>query len=116
MIRALREFKREILDEGFGKPIPKGAMVRLHYTGKFPDGRVFDSTYERAEPKEIHIGVGTAIQAWDMGITGLKKGSKATLFCPPEFAYGKDGLGQIVPPNATVIFELEILDYDLSEY
>lgn len=71
MMRALRDFKVTVSKEGFGKSISKGCLVNMHYVGKFTDGTVFDSSYDRHEPKQIHIGVGTAIPAWDLGICGL---------------------------------------------
>lgn len=108
------DFKCTVVDEGAGKPIPKGALVKVHYKGKFTDGTIFDSSYERNEPTAVIVGVGAAIPGWDEAICGLKKGAKATIFCPPEYAYGDQGFGQIVPPNSTVIFELEVLDFQES--
>jgi FKBP-type peptidyl-prolyl cis-trans isomerase len=76
------------LNEGTGPLVPKGSMVKVHYTGKFPDGRVFDSSVSRGKPLEFKIGVGQVIRGWDEGITKLQVGQKAEITCPPDFAYG----------------------------
>jgi FKBP-type peptidyl-prolyl cis-trans isomerase len=74
-----KEVKVTINKEGFGRPITKGSVVRLDYTGKFLDGRVFDSTYVKGKPIEIPVGIGAAIKAWDVAICGLQKGSNVTI-------------------------------------
>ena len=76
------------MNEGTGPLVPKGSMVKVHYTGKFPDGRVFDSSVSRGKPLEFKIGVGQVIRGWDEGITKLQVGQKAEITCPPDFAYG----------------------------
>lgn len=91
--------------------VPKGALVKVHYTGKFPDGRVFDSSVPRGEPLEFKVGVGNVIKGWDEGICQLTKGQKAVLICPPEFAYGARGAGGVIPPNATLHFDVEVIDF-----
>jgi len=91
--------------------VPRGAMVKVHYTGKFPDGRVFDSSVERGDPLEFKVGAGNVIRGWDDGICQLQKGQKATLICPPEYAYGKQGAGGVIPPNATLHFDVEVIDF-----
>ena len=106
-----KEFKVSVIEEGFGKVIPKGSVVQPQYTGKFLDGRVFDSTYVTGKPVTIPVGIGAAIKGWDVSICSLKKGSKATIFCPPEYAYGDKGFKNVVPPNCPLIFDLEVLDF-----
>ena len=76
------------MNEGTGPLVPQGSMVKVHYTGKFTDGRVFDSSVSRGKPLEFKIGVGQVIRGWDEGITKLQVGQKAEITCPPDFAYG----------------------------
>lgn len=91
--------------------VPKGATVKVHYTGKLEDGTIFDSSLTRGSPLEFQVGMGMVIKAWDEGICQLKKGSKAILTCPPEYAYGPQGAGDVIPPNATLVFEVEVVDW-----
>ena len=99
------------LNEGTGKCVPVGAMVKVHYTGKFLDGKVFDSSVQRGDPLEFKVGMGQVIRGWDEGIQQLQKGQKAELTCPPEFAYGSKGAGGVIPPDATLIFDVEVIDF-----
>ena len=99
------------LNEGTGPVCPPRSKVTVHYTGKLLDGTVFDSSVKRNKPFEFTVGVGQVIKAWDQGITQLKKGQKAILTCPPEYAYGSNGAGGVIPPNATLIFEVELIDF-----
>lgn len=99
------------LNNGVGEVVPRGAMVKVHYTGKFPDGRVFDSSVSRGVPLEFKVGVGQVIRGWDEGICQLQKGQKAELICPPEYAYGSAGAGNVIPPNATLHFDVEVVDF-----
>jgi FKBP-type peptidyl-prolyl cis-trans isomerase len=80
--------KIEVLNEGEGEMIPKGATVTVHYTGKFEDGKVFDSSVKRGDPLVFVCGEGQVIRGWDEGVQKLKKGQKAYLTCPPDYAYG----------------------------
>ena len=98
-------------NEGTGEICPKGAKVKVHYTGKFTNGKVFDSSHNRGQPLEFIVGQGQVIRGWDEGITQLKKGQKAKLVCPPDYAYGKNGAGGVIPPNATLYFEVELVDW-----
>ena len=83
-------------------------MVRVHYQGTFPDGRVFDSSYKRGQPTEFPLN--RVIPCWTEGVQRMKVGGKAKLTCPPDIAYGARGAGGVIPPNATLVFEIELLD------
>ncbi|MFL5806330.1 MAG: FKBP-type peptidyl-prolyl cis-trans isomerase [Roseiflexaceae bacterium] len=92
-------------------PTPKpGELVSVHYTGTLTDGTVFDSSYQRNEPITFPIGRRQVIPGWDEGIGLMKKGGKARLIIPPDLAYGAQGAGGVIPPNATLIFEVELVD------
>ena len=95
--------------EGAGDQAQPGKMVSVHYTGKFPDGRVFDSSYSRGEPIQFQLGAGRVIKGWDEGIALMKVGGKAELTIPPHLAYGERGAGGVIPPNATLVFEVELV-------
>ena len=101
----------EKINEGTGPVVPKGTKVKVHYTGKLPDGSVFDSSVTRGEPLEFVVGIGQVIKGWDEGICQLQKGQKAILTCPPDYAYGPRGIPGAIPPNATLIFEVEVIDF-----
>lgn len=107
----MSEFKVEKLNEGTG-PTPKlGATVKVHYTGKLTNGTKFDSSLDRGEPLEFQVGVGQVIKGWDQGIMQLQKGQKAILTCPPAYAYGAGGIPGVIPPNSTLIFDVELVDF-----
>ena len=100
------------LKEGDQKNFPKkGNLVTVHYTGKFADGNVFDSSVERNDPFEFTLGKGEVIKGWDEGVAKLSLGQKVILTCPPEYAYGKAGIKNVIPPNATLYFEVELLKF-----
>lgn len=90
------------------KPV-KGKNVAVHYIGKLEDGTVFDNSYGRGEPIEFPIGVGYVIPGWDEGIRLLEEGDKATLVIPSYLAYGESGAGGVIPPNANLIFDVELV-------
>ena len=99
----------EVTQQGTGATPTRGQTVVAHYHGTFPDGRVFDSSRDRGTPFKFKIGIGQVIRAWDEGFATMKVGTKATITAPPEYAYGSQGAGNVIPPNATLVFEVELL-------
>lgn len=99
----------EDIKTGEGQEVKKGDTVVMHYKGTLTDGTQFDSSYDRGEPFETVIGTGQVIAGWDEGVPGMKVGGKRRLTIPPEMGYGQRGSGPI-PPNATIIFEVELID------
>lgn len=102
---------------GDGREAEIGFMVSVHYTGWLYDenaedkkGKKFDSSVDRGQPFEFNLGAGQVIQGWDQGFAGMKIGGKRTLIIPPEMGYGARGAGGAIPPNATLIFDVELLD------
>lgn len=98
-----------IVEEGTGPTPQPGDIVRVHYTGTLEDGTEFDSS-RGGEPIQFPLGVGYVIPGWDEGIGLLKKGGKAKLIIPPDLGYGEQGAGGVIPPNATLIFDVELVD------
>jgi FKBP-type peptidyl-prolyl cis-trans isomerase FkpA len=87
-----------------------GQFVTVHYTGWLENGTEFDSSRRRDEPFGFPLGVGYVIPGWDQGVVGMRVGGKRKLTVPPELGYGARGAGRVIPPNATLIFEVELLD------
>ncbi len=100
----------KILQEGSGKMAEKGTMVSVHYKGQLLDGQVFDSSYQRKQPIDFTIGIGQVIAGWDEGIQLLKVGDKARFVIPSNLAYGSSGSSGVIPPDATLIFDVELMD------
>ncbi|RVD90033.1 uncharacterized protein DFL_001016 [Arthrobotrys flagrans] len=100
---------KEITREGTGAQPKAGQTVVMHYTGKLTDGTKFDSSVDRGEPFETAIGVGRVIKGWDEAVPTMKVGEKATLTITPDYGYGARGAGNVIPPNATLIFDVELL-------
>lgn len=101
---------------GTGAEATPGQRIAVHYTGWLFDaaapehkGRKFDSSRDRGEPFEFLLGAGHVIQGWDQGFAGMKVGGQRTLIIPPEMGYGARGAGGVIPPNATLLFEVELL-------
>jgi peptidylprolyl isomerase len=95
---------------GTGASPQKGKRVTVHYTGTLTNGQKFDSSLDRGKPFAFTIGVGQVIQGWDEGVMSMKVGGKRKLMIPSKLGYGARGAGGVIPPNATLIFEVELLD------
>lgn len=104
------ELKIEDIKIGEGEEVKSGDVITIHYLGTLENGQKFDSSYDRNEPFQTQIGVGQVIKGWDQGVLGMKVGGKRKLTIPSELGYGSRGAGAVIPPNATLIFELELLD------
>jgi FKBP-type peptidyl-prolyl cis-trans isomerase len=100
----------QILQKGTGKKATKGAGVSVHYKGQLLDGTVFDSSYKRKQPIDFNVGLGQVISGWDEGIQLLQVGDKARFVIPSNLAYGAAGAGGVIPPDATLIFDVELMD------
>jgi FKBP-type peptidyl-prolyl cis-trans isomerase len=94
---------------GKGAEAKSGKTVTVHYVGTLPDGKEFDSSVKRKLPFKFKLGAGQVISGWDKGIAGMKVGGKRKLVIPPELAYGAGGAGNVIPPNATLTFDVELL-------
>jgi FKBP-type peptidyl-prolyl cis-trans isomerase len=106
-----QELKIETTQEGDGREAESGDEVSVHYTGTLRDGTQFDSSYDRGEPYTFVLGIGQVIEGWDQGILGMKVGEKRRLEIPSDLGYGQTGSG-IIPPNAGLIFETELVSID----
>ncbi|MEO2054886.1 MAG: FKBP-type peptidyl-prolyl cis-trans isomerase [Nitrospira sp.] len=95
---------------GKGAHPKKGQRVLVHYTGWLKNGDKFDSSVDRGEPFEFQVGVGQVIRGWDEGVMTMRVGGKRKLIIPPDLAYGRRGAGRSIPPDATLVFEVELLN------
>jgi peptidylprolyl isomerase len=98
-----------ITKPGDGAQVQKGKTVHVNYTGLLTNGEIFDSSLARNEPLSFPVGVGMVIKGWDEGLQALRVGDHATLIIPPDIAYGAAGAGGVIPPDATLIFIIEVL-------
>jgi FKBP-type peptidyl-prolyl cis-trans isomerase FkpA len=117
MTTSILELKKIDTLVGTGREAEPGFNVTVHYTGWLYDekatdhkGKKFDSSLDRKQPFDFALGAGQVIQGWDEGFAGMKIGGKRTLIIPPEMGYGARGAGGVIPPNATLIFDVELLD------
>lgn len=102
--------KYEVIEEGTGATPSTGDTVVVHYTGTLEDGTKFDSSKDRGVPFEFIIGKGQVIKGWDEGLSTMKVGGKRKLIIPASLGYGSQGAGGVIPPNATLLFDVELLN------
>ncbi|PIP57549.1 peptidylprolyl isomerase [Candidatus Woesebacteria bacterium CG22_combo_CG10-13_8_21_14_all_39_10] len=105
----MEELKIEEMVVGTGDEAVNGKKVTVNYSGTLINGTKFDSSYDRGVPFSFNLGAGEVIKGWDQGVTGMKVGGKRKLTIPSSLGYGVTGAGGVIPPNATLIFEVELL-------
>ncbi len=106
----VKELKKDDIKVGAGKEAVSGKMVSVNYTGWLTNGTKFDSSFDRNQPFEFHLGAGEVIRGWDEGVKGMKVGGKRKLTIPADMGYGASGAPPVIPPNATLVFDVELLD------
>ena len=101
-----------VTQKGEGDKPKPGSMIKAHYTGRLlVSGKKFDSSYDRGKPLEFQVGIGRVIKGWDQALVNMKRGEKRTLIIPPKLAYGDRGAGGVIPPNAWLVFDVELVDF-----
>jgi len=103
------ELEIEDLAVGAGEEARPGHLVTVHYTGWLTNGTKFDSSVDRGKPFEFQLGEGRVIQGWDQGVAGMRIGGRRKLTIPPHLGYGSRGAGNVIPPDSTLVFEVELL-------
>ena len=106
-------FNRMVIDDikiGTGEEVKSGETVTVHYVGTLQNGTEFDNSNKRGEPFSFKVGNGQVIAGWEEGVVGMKIGGQRVLVIPPEKAYGERGIGNIIPPNSTLVFSIELLE------
>jgi FKBP-type peptidyl-prolyl cis-trans isomerase len=104
------ELKIEDIKVGQGREVKEGDTISVHYKGTLTNGKQFGSSYDNGKPFVFKVGAGEVIAGWDKGVIGMKAGGKRRLTVPPELGYGQQGVGEDIPPNSTLIFEIELLE------
>ncbi len=99
-----------IIKEGAGEPAKNGDTLLVHYTGTLKDGTIFDSSVPMGQPFSVTLGKGEVIPGWELGLLGMKVGEERKLIIPPDLAYGKDGYPGVIPGNATLVFDVQLLE------
>jgi FKBP-type peptidyl-prolyl cis-trans isomerase len=103
---------KKVIQEGTGETCPNGVQAIVHYTGKFLTGQPFDSSYNRNQPFQFTVGAGQVIKGWDICVASMKIGEKCLLLVPPHMGYGASGVGGVIPPNAVLAFDIELLGWN----
>jgi FKBP-type peptidyl-prolyl cis-trans isomerase len=106
----MTNLQMEFLKVGTGISPEAGQIAVVHYTGRLTDGTKFDSSVDRNEPFEVAAGLGQVIAGWDIALLRMRTGDKARVTIPPDLAYGPGGIQGVIPPNATLIFEMELIE------
>eukprot|EP01134_Creolimax_fragrantissima_P001638 CFRG1638T1 len=105
-------FTKVVLKEGAGATPTPGAKCEMHYTGSLTNGKVFDSSRTKGRTFQFQVGVGQVIKGWDAGVMTMKKGEQAILICSSGYAYGPGGIAGVIPPAATLIFDVELMNFN----